>query len=320
MRADVQTLMNGDLGNWLSKQQAMRDAARKKARSRWFYGALIGLPVVAFMWFMPWPGSFRMVLAGFILLGVWSFGHMPLAQAKQAIKQGINSAIAREFGLSYEEETEEGVGFSRAVDYHLVPNHDRSAFEDRWFGDIEGHGFELYEARLEQQRESGKDRRWVTVFRGAIMEMDFGREFHSTTLLQRKGKHRKWFGLGGRADHADFGNHRLFYVDQVHPDFEEVFEVWSDDQVEARVLVHPSYIEHLLTLEKAFHGDAVRALFQQGKVVIAVESGDLFESGSLNAEDDRERVAEAAEQFGAMAGLALAINQNERGRVMRGGG
>jgi hypothetical protein len=37
----------------------------------------------------------------------------------------------------------------------------------------------------------------------------------------------------------------------------------------------------------------------------------------MRAEEDHARVAEAAEQFGAMAGLALAINQNERGRVLR---
>ena len=36
----------------------------------------------------------------------------------------------------------------------------------------------------------------------------------------------------------------------------------------------------------------------------------------MDASADRENVERAARQFGALAGLALAINQNERGRVL----
>ena len=316
MRADIQGLMDGELGSWLSEQQAMRDEAKAKAHNRWFYGGLALLPVIAFLWYnFHSLGNVVVFLtaAGFIGVGAW--GYMPINAAQKAIKIGINSAIAKHFGISYEHDLTPGDEFRRARIYGLVPGYDRDNFEDRWFGSLEGHGFNLYEAHLEERRGSGKNRRWVTVFRGAIMAMEFGRQFHSTTLLQRKGKHKKWFGLGGRADHASFNGHRLDYVDQVHPEFEDVFEVWSDDQVEARYLIHPSYVEHLLALEKAFHGDAVRALFKGGEVVIAVESGNLFESGSMKAEEDHARVAEAAEQFGAMARLAMAINQNDRGRV-----
>ncbi|WP_416831590.1 MAG: DUF3137 domain-containing protein [Erythrobacter sp.] len=317
IRADIQGLMGGELGNWLADQQSMRDAARKKAFNRWFYGGLALLPLIAFLWFVPGIGSWRMVvpLIAFTALSAW--GYAPISEAKRAIKVGINSAIARQFGIEYSHDVTPGPEYEAARTYGLIPGCDRDSFEDCWHGTLEGHGFGLYEAHLEERRGSGKNRRWVTVFRGAIMRMEFGRPFHSTTLLQRAGKHRKWLGLGGRADHATFRGHRLDYVDQVHPDFEDVFEVWSDDQVEARVLIHPSYVEHLLALEQAFHGDAVRAIFTRGEVILAVESGDLFESGSMNADEDHARVAEAAQQFGAMAGLALAINQNERGRLLR---
>ncbi len=316
MRADIQSLMGGELGSWLADQQSMRDAAKQKAHHRWFYGGIAALPVLAMIWFGPWSlGMFGIALTFIVFCGVGAWGYGPIGEAKKAIKVGINSAIAQNFGISYEHDVEPGAEYEAAKTYGLVPSCDRSDFEDRWFGTLEGHGFNLYEAHLEERRGSGKNRRWVTVFRGAILHMEFGRDFHSTTLLQRKGKHKKWFGLGGRKDAANFDGHRLAYVDQVHPDFEDVFEVWSDDQVEARVLIHPSYIEHLVALERAFNGDAVRALFSRGEVVLAVESGNLFESGSMNAAEDEARVAEAAEQFGAMARLALAINQNERGRA-----
>ncbi|MEM8725844.1 MAG: DUF3137 domain-containing protein [Pseudomonadota bacterium] len=316
MRADVQGLMGGELGSWLDQQSGMRVAAKEKAHNRWFYGALVLLPLAVFWWLTDSLGElkFWMLAIGGIGIGVW--GYQPIAEAKKAIKIGINSAIANNLGIYYQHDVEPGGEFEAARNYGLVPSYDRSGFEDNWYGELEGHGFSLYESHLEERRGSGKNRRWVTVFRGAIINMQFGREFRSTTLLQRAGKHKKWFGLGGRKDIVNFNGHQLKLVDQVHPEFESAFDIYSDDQVESRVLVHPSYVEHLVALERAFKGEAVRALFLRGEVIIAVESGDLFESGHIDASGDQERAEEAAEQFAALAKLALAFNQSERGRVV----
>ena len=317
MNANVDHLIQSGLGQWLEEQTAMRAAAREKAASRWTWSAAILMPVLAFVWFGPdWMPAFRSLGTIAAVLGAAWWGYQPIAAAKRTVKIGINSAIAKSHGIEYSHEAEAGPEFDAAKRYGLVPSHDRSGFEDRWFGTLSGHDFTLYEAHLEERRGSGKNKRWVTVFRGVIIAMGFGRPFRSTTLLQRAGEHRKWFGLGGIKDTVNLGGHRLDVVDQVHPAFDAVFGLFSDDQVEARVLVHPTYVEHLLRLEKAFGGKELRALFTQGQVIITVEGRDLFESGAMNADEDRIRVAEAAEQFAALAGLALAINQTERGRVL----
>jgi hypothetical protein len=320
MHTNIDALMQGALGQWLAEQSQMRASAKEKAASRWTWGAALLLPVLAFLWFGPGLTSgLNMVitLGAVIAAGVW--GYQPIADARAAIKVGINSAIAESLGVAYAAEVEPGPEFSAARTYGLVPGFDRASFEDRWYGTLEGHGFNLYEAHLEERRGSGKNRRWVTVFRGVIIQMAFGRPFRSTTLLQRAGAHRKWLGRGGISDHVSFKGHRLDRVDQVHPAFGEVFGLFSDDQVEARVLVHPGYVEHLLGLESAFDAKELRALFRRGEVIIAVEGGNLFESGSMDASQDRPRAEEAARQFGALAGLALAINQNERGRTLGAG-
>jgi hypothetical protein len=317
MRTNIEGLMQGGLGDWLAGQDAMRAAAKEKAALRWTWGAVLLLPVLAFLWFGPSlpPGLMLVItVAGTAAVALW--GYRPIAAARQAIKIGINSAIAASFGVSYVHDVETGTEFEAAQTYGLVPGFDRSSFEDRWHGTLEGHAFDLYEAHLEEQRGSGWNQRWVTVFRGPIIQMEFGRSFHSTTLLERADKHRKWLGLGGASDHISFDGHRLDRVDQVHPTFAEVFALYSDDQVEARVLVHPSYVEHLLALESAFSAKELRALFTRGEVIIAVEAENMFESGAMDPASDRARAEEAARQFTALAGLALAINQNERGRVL----
>jgi len=320
MRTDINTLMQGGLEDWLAGQADMRASAKSQATSRWVWGAAILLPVLAFVWFSPVAQTpFAMIITMGGIFGAGWWGYRPIQAATRAIKVGINSAIAQSYGLSYEPEVEPGREFDAARTYSLVPDFDRSTFEDRWYGTFEGHDFDLYEAHLEEQRGSGKNRHWVTVFRGPIIRMGFGRKFHSTTLLERAGKHRKWLGLGGASDHVSFDGHRLDRVDQVNPAFGDVFALYSDDQVEARVLVHPTYVEHLLKLESAFEARELRALFTGGEVIVAVEAGDLFESGGMDASADRENAAKAARQFGALAGLALAINQNERGRVLEDG-
>lgn len=317
MRADVNKLMAGELGDWLAAQSEMRAAARNTAQSRWLWGAggiLLLLLVIRFgaTSFAVFQG--HLIIAGG--LGVWWWGYRPIATAKKSIKIGINSAIARSLGIAYAHDVEPGEEFAAAKRYGLVPKYQRSQFEDHWHGTLERHDFSLYEAHLEERRGSGKNRRWVTVFRGVIITMAFGRRFHSTTLLQRAGKHRTWFGLGGAKDSADFAGHRLDRVDQVHPDFAEVFDLFSDDQVEARVLVHPSYLEHLLKLEEIFEAKALRALFMRGQVILAAEGENLFESGAMDERQDRMRAEKTTKQIAALAGLALAINQNERGRVL----
>ncbi len=317
MQIDVDQLMQGELGRWLEEQRDLRAKAKEQALWRWTIGAAVLLPVLAFIWFVPLPlGDLRMAITAFGGMGVSAWGYMPINAAKRTIKIGINSAIARSLGIEYALEAPAGAEFDAAKTYGLLPSHDRKSCEDRWFGTLAGHRFSLYETHLEERRGSGKNRRWVTVFRGALIDMEFGRPFHSTTLLQRAGQHKSWFGFGGTSETVSFGGHRLDIVDQVHPDFADVFDLYSDDQVEARVLVHPSYIEHLLALEAAFKGEHVRALFHKGEVIIVVKSGPLFESGAMDAAGDHARARAAAEQFSAMARLALAINQTERGTVL----
>ena len=316
MRADVQGLMGGELGDWLKDQNAMREAAKEQAKTRWTWGAAILAPILLYFWFgSDWGfvGSAIVTVIGGVV--VYYVGQHPINEATKQIKVGINTAIARNLGINYSHIAEPGAEFRAAEIYGLLPRHDRASFEDRWYGDLQGHRFNLYEAHLEEKHQDRDGDRWETVFRGAVIDMSFGRRFHSTTLLQRKGKHKKWFGLGKRKDSVKFKGHQLDYCDQVHPDFDDVFEMYTDDQVEARVLAHPSYVEHLVAVERSFQGEAVRALFHKGEVILAIESGNLFESGSIDASDDALRVTQTAEQFGSLANLAMAINQNERGRA-----
>ena len=310
-RLDVDSLLAGPLGSWLTEQATVREAAKQKASSRLFHALLVVLPLAGIMWVIaPFDVETKLWLTLLPAGAAFAWSELPKWAAVKQVKIGINQAIAGALGLSYECEIGPCDRFERAKSYGLVPTHKRAGFEDRWSGDLGTTPFSLFEAHLEERRGSGKNRRWVTVFRGAIMAFGFGRTFHSTTLVQRAGRHTSLFG--GKKDSITLDGHRLDCVDLVHPGFEDAFDVYSDDQVEAHYLVNPLYIERLIALEQAFAGRNIRALFSAGEMIVAIEIGDMFESGSIDAGDDRALIARTIDQFGKMAKLAAALDQPRR--------
>ncbi len=313
-RPNADALLAGPLGQWLAQQTVVRAEAKRKSNHRFLIAGVILVPVLGLFWVAQLFGDWNEQLKAFLsfagLAGGGGWAYAPRGKAIKETKRGINRAIAESLGLTYSDDFEPGQGFELARTYQMVPSYDRSSFDDLWSGDLGGRAFTLHEAHLEEQRGSGKNRRYVTVFRGAILTIAFDRQFHGTTLVEREKKHRKLFG--GQKDHVEFKGHRLDCADMVHPEFEDLFSVWTDDQVEARYLVHPIYVERLVDIERAFGGQNIRALFKGGELVIVIESGDMFESGSLDPKDDRARITQCCDQFMTLANLAEALNEPAR--------
>lgn len=311
-RPDPEKLLAGPLGHWLDEQAILRAQAKNLAWQRWWKAGMILGPLLLMLWIIV-PGWFQFNM--FVTLGsagaAWAWGNAPRAEAMKRVKIGINQAIAQALQLTYENSVGATPAFDLARAYEMVPNFDRSSFEDQWLGDIGKRSFLLHEAHLEERRESDKTTHYVTVFRGAIVQIDFARNFHGATLVERAKTHRRFFG--GRKETIKLDGKTLRFVDLVHPDFEDQFCVYSDDQVEARYLVHPEYVERLMGVQHAFAGQAIRTLFSGGKLVIVVETENMFESGSIDAADDRSRLARTIDQFAAIADLAQTLNEPERG-------
>jgi len=308
----AQSLMAGPLGGWLQQQKDMRSEAQAESHRRMWKAAIVLGPVLIFAWIaIPVPMQLKAVVTGMIFIAATAWTRRPIAEARKSVKDGINRAIAQSLGLSFTIDSLPGTGFRRAKALGMVPRHDRAHFEDHWSGEIAGHHFVLHEAKLEEKRGSGKNRRWVTVFRGAIITMQYGRGIHSRTLLLREGKHRGFFG--GRKDAVKLDGERFESVPIVHPEFEDAFDAWTTDPVEARYLIHPSYVERLLEIENSFAGKDICALFdgrhERGDLVIAVKTGNMFESGHMNAAMDEQMVARTIEQFGTLARLAETMNE-----------
>lgn len=312
-RPDPDALLAGPLGQWLNDQAGLRASTRAKAQHR-FYGAVGAAALVAFGVIIrggPVPVAGELG----VLIGAGGFAWMAWTRGpvEVKIKAGINTAIAQALGLDYSTVVTDPQPFERACAFDLVPRHDAANTEDQWSGALGGQRFCLHEAKLAEERGSGKDRRTVTVFAGVLMAVSFARPFSGVTLIRRKTR-----GLGlikallGDKEAITVNGLRLQRVNLVDPRFEDRFEVWSSDQVEAHYLINPSYGERLVAIEQAFKGDKLRAVFAHGELLIALDSDNLFESGSLEASDDRQRLEQSIAQFGALADLAVQLNERPR--------
>lgn len=228
---------------------------------------------VDFPWFLP-PGIAIAIGAG--------WGMVPLTTLRKRVKSEINTTVTDVFGLSYSV-TSHAPGFNTFETLGLLPHHDRSSFEDHIAGPVDGSQMELYEAHLEERRRSKNRTYYVTVFRGVLIRIQFPRKVEGTTVITRD---RGWFN-GLTAMGKKWGSKKLERIGLVDPTFEKIFEVYGDDQVLARYMLTPSFMERLMDLEKALHGKQVRAAFlpgeagQGGELILAAETGNQFEVGSM---------------------------------------
>jgi hypothetical protein len=80
--------------------------------------------------------------------------------------------------------------------------------------------------------------------------------------------------------------------------FEKAFEAWSTDQVEARDLLDPIVLERFEELERLFGGKRLRAAFADGKLIIAIETGDRLNMGTMFKRlENKARVETVLKEF-----------------------
>jgi len=303
---DVDTLMAGGLQDRLDALSADRAIAREKVY--WTGGAGVVAGVLAGV-ILPTFGTqqFAFVAAAIIGGGGLVWANSIRQKMVNSLKQEMNGALAAALQIDYSVAGYSGQEFENACEYALLPDYDDKYLQDQWHGQIEGTDFLLYEAKLTETRGSGKDRRTVTVFEGVLLRFQFARPFLATTLVRRDGFKFTLFG-----DSKSYGGQKLERIRMVDPRFEDAFDVYGTDQVEGRYLVHPAYCERLLELEKEFHGEKLAALFIGGDLIVTLHTGDIFESATLNPEQDRELVGQTIGQFGSIARLVKLLNERPR--------
>lgn len=159
----------------------------------------------------------------------------------------------------------------------IIPGYDDEYTEDYVKGDYKGVTLELFEAKLtKESRDSKGRRRTITVFIGLFVLMSMNKNFTGHTIIKRdSGTIGNWF-----ARKLSTGNKEPVKLED--PVFEDKFEVYSDNQIEARYLLSTSFMERLLSLSNLFDNANLQAAFYNNKLLLMIPSShNHFETGSI---------------------------------------
>lgn len=153
----------------------------------------------------------------------------------------------------------------------VIPSYDNVHYDDVFIGNHKNVRFEIIEAKYTKTEGTGKNRRTVTVFSGAILKVDMNKRFEGHTIIRSD-------TLFHFSPHQNLNHTEL--EDVV---FEKKFDVFTDDEIEARYLITPSFMERLTKLKTAFYADKISCAFYREHLFIALSSiKDLFALCHLN--------------------------------------
>jgi hypothetical protein len=156
----------------------------------------------------------------------------------------------------------------------LIPAFSVETNEDQITGMYKGVQLQLFETHLQKWKYRGKRSRLVTVFNGLIINLSMNKKFTGKTVIkQDRGSVANWFG-------NKFSG--LENVQLEDPKFEEIFEVYSTDQIEARYLLTVSFMERLLDLADIFDDVEIQLCFDDDNLLMIIPlRKPIFEPGPI---------------------------------------
>ncbi|KFB08997.1 DUF3137 domain-containing protein [Nitratireductor basaltis] len=216
-------------------------------------------------------------------------------------KQVLNGGVCAYLGFDY---TLREFDFPLSSFAPLLPFHKNASLEDRIKGHVDGVELDLCEGRF-----SKKDSKWRTL----MLSYSFNKPFKGITTIVAD---TDW--IGNTLEQYRQSGDRVRLED---PRFEERFEVFASDQIEARYLLTPRFMERIVELtERLNNRSGVSLAFIDNRLLICIRIGSAarrFEIGNVfrPVRDGRERAGALLTELGLVTGIIDSLNIGARNRI-----
>jgi hypothetical protein len=215
------------------------------------------------------PGAFELFawvgLAA--LLGEGWAAHKPSQGYRRLYKDRVLPVLAAQFGgLTYRHGSVPELDMLRT--HRVFADFDKVTADDELAGTYRGLPLRIVEVKLEDR--SGEDTR--VVFNGLLVEIVLPRRLAGTTVIAA--------GKGGGGLFAAFRSGDLEEVRLEDPRFHERYRVAATDQIEARALLTPAFMERFTRLAELSGFSVPGALAVGNRLMVALPKRnpvDLFE-------------------------------------------
>lgn len=228
-------------------------------------------------------GLFFIVLAVFIFLL-----RQPFKSYKKRMKNDTMQTFINYFkGFTYEQG--KGLSLEEIDKSHIFPSADIIEADDCFEGSFQDVRIRVCEQIFKNIQRTKRGKKEVVVFQGIAVELAMNKNFQGqTVVLKDSGFFNRFKGLSG------FERIRL-----EDPQFEKLFEVYGTDQVEARYLLTPVFMERIIKLKDLYKSKSIQLSFHDNNVLIAVKTKeDMFEPYSFFKTNlNKQKIDRVFEQF-----------------------
>ncbi|MBE7706390.1 MAG: DUF3137 domain-containing protein [Cyanobacteria bacterium SIG30] len=158
-------------------------------------------------------------------------------------------------------------GYANGVrESQLIRKYDYQYCDEVFTGSYKDIPYVIAEVLFTEKGNKGE----YPVFRGIIIKIDVNKEFNSHTLIMPTPNWEFRILKGLERTQLDNIN------------FEKKYNVFTNNEVEARYLITPTFMERLNTIKMAFFARRIRCAFHNGNLLIALNSRrDVFSIGKL---------------------------------------
>ena len=213
-----------------------------------------------------------------LIIFISLFISIVLAQALNALYRRAGKAMfvegmAETAGLTYDENGVFGIG--EVKKHKIIPAHNAAEVEDGFSGTVHGVPVSFQEVRLSDiQQAAGyeNNRRDFTAFWGMIIRIRLHKRMEGHTIVVPRAGLQALFR----------GRLEGFEAVRVAAKFEKTYSVMATDQVEARVVLDPAFMERFLAAGEIMKARWMEVSFLDNEIVFAVQRfRPLFEVGHI---------------------------------------
>jgi hypothetical protein len=135
-------------------------------------------------------------------------------------------------------------------------------------------------------------------FEGVIIKLDMNKNFNGNTVIRPR-------CAANISSEIDLKLNKIKKINLEDPSFNEKFFIYSTDEIEARYLLTPTFMERLYNTGKAFGSNFEYCAFYENSIYIALNTDkDMFDLCDLNTPlDDKEQFDILFEEFASILGL-----------------
>lgn len=210
------------------------------------------------------PGEAIMMVGALACTGFFWLASKIKKDFENRVKQVVLDSFLSFFG-DFNWSSSDCVSHAEIEESKLVGNFTKMKHDDYFAGTYKNLGVIISEMKL--IRGSGKNQ--SEIFSGIFVKLEMNKKFNGHTIIVENNPVKGFFA---KTFEGEMGKVELEDVE-----FEKEFDVYSQDQVEARYLITTSFIERFKNLKKTYNSSDVRASFLNNYVTISIPCNkDMF--------------------------------------------